>query len=129
MGNPLPPVTVVPALAVGSPPVNAVRLIPAKDSVIAGTTYTFVLADDGLWKRCTNASAVALTIPPHSDVALPLNSTIIVSQDGAGAVTIVAGAGVTLNAAGGKVATAAQYGVCQLFQNTLNVWTLFGNLA
>lgn len=129
MSNPLPPPTVVPGLAVGPSRENSTRVIPAKDSVVAGTTYTLVLQDDGLWKRCTNAAAVTITIPPNSSVAFPVNSAVIFSQDGAGQVTIAAGAGVTLHSAGGLVATSAQYAVVQIFQNTANVWTLFGSLA
>ncbi len=129
MGNPLKPPTVLAALAIGPSLENSTRVIPAQDSVVAGTTYTLVLQDDGLWKRCTNGSAVTITIPPNSTVPLPVNSSIIFSQDGAGQVTLAAGAGVTLHSAGAKLASAAQYAVIQIFQNSANVWSVFGNLT
>ncbi len=51
MGNPLKPPTVLAALAIGPSLENSTRVIPAQDSVVAGTTYTLVLQDDGLRLR------------------------------------------------------------------------------
>lgn len=73
-----------------------------------GTSYTLALTDKGKDVRCTNAAAVTLTIPPNSSVAFPVNSWLLFSQGGAGAVTATAGAGVTLRAPNGA-ATTAQY--------------------
>lgn len=129
MARPLPPPTVVSALAIGPSLGTATRVIPPVVSAESGTTYTMILLDDGLWKQFTAATAVTVTIPPNSSVAFPINAGIIIQQYGAGQVTIVAGAGVTLQSAGGLVATAAQYAVCQAFQVATNTWVLFGNLA
>ena len=64
-----------------------------------GTTYTLVIGDEYLnGVSMTNASANTITIPPNSAVAFPVNTKILITQGGAGATTVAAGAGVTLNA-------------------------------
>jgi hypothetical protein len=76
--------------------------LPGRGAVNAqtGTTYTLVIGDEYLdGVRQTNAAANTITIPPNADVAFPVGSTkIFIIQGGAGATTIAAGAGVTLNA-------------------------------
>jgi len=72
----------------------------------SGTTYTLVLTDAGKDVRCTNASAITLTVPPNSSVAFAIGTVVLFSQGGAGAVTASAGAGVTLRAANGSATTA-----------------------
>lgn len=129
MANPLPRPTVLTALAIGPASNSAVRVIPPSVDLISGTTYTLVLSDDGLWKSCTNGSAVTLTIPPNSSVGFPLYSSVIIEQAGAGTVTITAGAGVTIQSAGSLVNTNGQYAVVQIFQKSTDVWSLFGNLT
>lgn len=86
-----------------------------------GTTYTLVLADAGKDVRCTNASAITLTVPPNSSVAFPVGTWLLFSQGGAGIVTAAAGAGVTLNAAFG-VDTSAQYDVRGLEKTDTDTW-------
>lgn len=98
-------------------------------SPVAGTTYTFAASDRGGFKQFTNAGAVAATIPPNSAVPFPIDSVLTWYQGGAGQVTILAGAGVTLQSAGGKVATAAQYAVASAIKVGANTWLLMGNLA
>lgn len=48
-----------------------------------GTSYTFVLADNGKYCRFTNSGAVTVTVPPNSSVALPVGTQIDVIQGGA----------------------------------------------
>lgn len=55
----------------------------------SGTVYTFTAADAGKEVRCTNAAAITLTVPLEATVAFPIGQMIVVSQGGAGAVTIV----------------------------------------
>ena len=62
---------------------------------VAGTAHTTAPADAGGVLRCTNASAVTVTIGPG---AYPDAALLTVRAVGAGGVTLVAGAGVTLNA-------------------------------
>jgi C4-dicarboxylate-specific signal transduction histidine kinase len=93
-----------------------------------GTTYTTVLADDGKLITCSNAAAIALTIPPNSSVAYGIGTQINIAQLGAGTVTITAGAGVTLNSAGAKLKTDAQYAVATCVKTDTNTWFVVGNL-
>ena len=94
-----------------------------------GTTYTTVLADDGKLVTCDNAASIALTIPPNSSVAYGIGTQINIAQLGAGQVTITAGAGVTLNSAGAKLKTAAQYAVATCVKTDTNTWFVVGNLS
>jgi C4-dicarboxylate-specific signal transduction histidine kinase len=93
-----------------------------------GTTYTTVLADDGKLITCSNASAIALTIPPNSSVAYGIGTQINIAQLGAGTVTITAGAGVTLNSDGAKLKLNAQYAVATCVKTDTNTWFVVGNL-
>jgi C4-dicarboxylate-specific signal transduction histidine kinase len=93
-----------------------------------GTTYTTVLTDDGKLITCSNASAIALTIPPNSSVAYGIGTQINIAQLGAGQVTLVAGAGVTLNSAGAKLKLDAQYAVATCVKTDTNTWFVVGNL-
>ena len=94
-----------------------------------GTTYTTVLADDGKLITCSNASAIALTIPPNSSVAYGIGTQINIAQLGAGQVTITAGAGVTLNTAGAKLKLSAQYAVATCVKTDTNTWFVVGSLS
>ena len=77
----------------------------------------------------TNASAIALTVPPASSVSWAAGTEIDVQQDGAGQVTVTPGSGVTINSYGGKTKTVGQYAVCTLKYEGADVWTLAGGLA
>jgi hypothetical protein len=85
--------------------------------------YTLVLADAGKDVRVTSATAVNVTIPPNSSVAFA-NAMLMVSQGGAGVVTVVAGAGVTLRAPNGA-STSAIYDARGLEQIGTNEWRVW----
>lgn len=95
------------------------------------TAYTFVYDDSGKYIQFTSGSSVAATVPPNSSlaVAFPIGAVLTLEQNGAGTVTPTAGAGVTINSAGGATHTNAQYAVVSLIQVSANVWTMFGNMA
>ena len=94
-----------------------------------GTTYTTVLTDDGKLITCSNASAISVTIPPNSSVAYGIGTQLNFAQLGAGQVTLVAGAGVTLNSAGAKLKLNAQYAVATCVKTDTNTWFVVGNLS
>lgn len=71
----------------------------------AGVAYTLALTDAGKDIRCTNASAITLTVPSSSFVPFPVGTLIAFSQGGAGAVTAVPGSGVTINQKNGTTTT------------------------
>jgi len=93
-----------------------------------GTTYTAVLTDDGKLVTMSNASANTITIPPNSGVAFGIGTQINIAQLGAGATTIVAGSGVTLNSAGAKLKLDAQYAVATCVKTGTDTWFVVGNL-
>lgn len=93
-----------------------------------GTSYTFVLADDGLLCTFSNAAAQTVTVPPNSSVAFPVGAKIDVAALGAGKVTLAQGAGVTINSAAGYKALGAQYAGGTLIKLATDTWLLIGNL-
>jgi hypothetical protein len=93
-----------------------------------GTTYTTVLSDDGKLITCSNAASISVTVPPNSSVAYGIGTQLNFAQLGAGQVTLVAGAGVTLNSAGAKLKLDAQYAVATCVKTDTNTWFVVGNL-
>lgn len=98
-------------------------------STFTTTTYTFTLSDINGYKLANNAAAITVTVPKNSSVSFPPGAVLTLEQTGAGQVTFVADTGVTINSAGGLLATSAQKAVVSLLQTSINTWTLFGNLA
>lgn len=96
---------------------------------VAGTTYTFELADVNRYIRFTNAGAITATIPLNSVTPFPLNKVLTFEQAGAGAVMLVGAGGVTINSVNAALATAAQFSVIQAIKVGADAWTAFGNLA
>jgi hypothetical protein len=97
-------------------------------STQTGTSYTAVLGDANTYIRFTNASAVSFTIPPNSSVAFPVNTLIEVEQAGAGALSFVAGTGVTLNSRASDLTLAGQYAVAFAKKVATDTWTVNGDL-
>jgi len=97
-----------------------------------GTTYTTVLADNNKLVTLSNASAIAVTIPPNSSVAYPVGAQINFAQFGAGQVTFGGGSGVTI-ASTGATATApklrAQYSTATAVQTSTDTWLIMGDIS
>ncbi|MCY1306534.1 hypothetical protein D9M70_563990 [compost metagenome] len=55
-----------------------------------------MLADQNKHKRMTSASARTVTVPANSSVAFPVSTEVDIERYGAGTLTIVAAAGVTI---------------------------------
>ncbi len=85
---------------------------------------TASLADAGCFLRFTGAAT--LTIPPNATVAFPLGTEIDGIQAGAGALTIAAGAGVTLNSSGGDLVLAGQFSSFTAKKVGTNEWDVVG---
>lgn len=94
----------------------------------ATTARTLLLTDAKRHIRCTNASAVAVTVPPQVSVRWVAGTEILVERAGAGSLTIVAGAGVTLRSPRTLVAD-AQYSVVSVRRVALNEWVVSGDTA
>lgn len=94
-----------------------------------GTTYTFVLTDDGKLVTCDNASAITVTVPLNASVAFGIGTQINIMQLGAGQVTISPTSGVTIRSSGSKLKTYGQYAVATLVKIATDTWVAVGNLA
>jgi hypothetical protein len=86
-----------------------------------GTTYTFALSDIGKIVTASNAASQTYTIPPQSSVVWVANTTLNVTNLGAGVVTFAAGAGVTVT---NTANTLSQYQSAQLIRTGSNAWTV-----
>jgi hypothetical protein len=96
-----------------------------------GTSYTLALADNGKLVTLANSSAIAVTIPLNSSVALPVGAVIIMAAYGTGAVTISGAGGVTVVSNGATAATPvirAQYSSVAAIQTSANNWLVAGDL-
>lgn len=100
---------------------SAVAATPTVNAQSA--SYTLALADAASTTvTLNNASANNLTVPTNASVAIPVGSVIYVSQVGAGATTIVAAGGVTLDALNGNLVLAGVYGLARLQKIATNEW-------
>ena len=90
-----------------------------------GTTYTFALDDATLYKlvTATNAAASTYTVPPQSSVTWVTGAVLRILNQGAGAVTLTPGSGVTLN---GASLILSQYQYAELHRTASNAWTVTG---
>jgi hypothetical protein len=80
----------------------------------AGASYTLAATDCGTTILFTNASAITATAPN----SLPAGCAIAIEQQGAGQVTIAAGAGATQHSAHGFTKTYGQYAILGVFVDT-----------
>ena len=94
-----------------------------------GTTYTLVLTDAQKLVTLTNAAAITMTVPPNSSVALGIGTQILLYQGGAGAVTVAAGSGVTINSPGSALDLYAQYSTALLLKIATDTWILAGDIV
>lgn len=97
-----------------------------------GTTYTTVLADENKLVTLSNAASITATIPLNSSVAYPVGAQITFARFGAGSVTIVGAAGVTLVSTGATPAQPAlrvQYSSATCIQTSTNNWLVVGDIT
>jgi hypothetical protein len=85
--------------------------------------------DTGALLVCSSESAMTLTIQPDATVAIPVESSLVVTQWGAGQVTIAPGSGVTIRSAGGLRATRAQFSQITLIKTATDEWLLGGDFG
>jgi hypothetical protein len=124
----IPPSANVQAI-LGSANYAAIRaLLVAPVTTQAGTSYTAVLADANSYITFTNGSAVTFTIPPNSSQPFPIGTVIEIEQAGAGALSVAAGAGVTINSRAADLTLAGQYGVAFIKKKATDTWTFNGDL-
>ena len=104
-------------------------------TVVAGETtivektdnYTLALTDKGKTLEMNAATSKTFTIPPNASVAFATNTWINLARTGAGAVTVLAGAGVTLNGVStGSCTITAQWGGATIRKRDTNTWVIVG---
>ena len=97
-----------------------------------GTSYTFVVADDGKFVTASNANPITVTIPPISSEAYPIGAQLNIVQKGAGQVTFAQGAGVTIRSTG-TTATApklrVQYSSATAVHEGSDIWYVVGDIS
>lgn len=106
-------------------PEDGCCLVPTSPHV---TSYTLQFADAHKAVEIASASAAVVTIPPHASVPFEPGTVIEVVRMGAGTVEVVAGAGVTMNAAVIPALIVQQYGSVSLRQRDYNEWVVTGDL-
>nr|WP_274635521.1 hypothetical protein [Microbacterium bovistercoris] len=106
---------------------QAADLLVAVTAVTAN--YTLVLTDGGKAVEMSNSSARTITVPPNSSVAFPTGTVIECVRMGAGAVTIAAGAGVTIRNAAAVLTLHAQYSIVSLRKLATDEWIVTGDLG
>ena len=93
----------------------------------AGTSYTIKRRNLGGVLRTTSGSAVTVLVPPSTQLDASDNDVVNILVLGAGQVTVVAGAGVTVNTAE-TLKSAKQYAAMMLINTGTDEWLLVGNL-
>ncbi|MGB9154223.1 MAG: hypothetical protein WCD70_14175 [Alphaproteobacteria bacterium] len=99
---------------------------PVKITTQTGS-YTLAATDAGSYIEMTSASALTLTVPPNSSVGFSIGTEIAFGQHGAGALSVVAGSGVTID----RLSTlnmVGQYATAALLKVGTNEWILSGAL-
>lgn len=102
---------------------TAVRaIVPTIRTVTADTVLA--LSDDVL--RISTSGTVVVTVPNNTDVAFPIGSVVQIRRNGAGAVSVAAATGVTIN---GYLTGVPQYGSYALMKANTNAWDIEGGVA
>jgi len=99
-----------------------------------GTTYTFVLTDNGKFVTASNASAQTYSIPTNASVAFPVGTQIHIIQIGAGQVTInaVTPGTTTILSVGATAASpkiSQQYGAATCIKTATDAWYVIGSIV
>lgn len=88
-------------------------------------SYTLVLSDKAKEVRMNVAGSNNLTVPPNSSVAFPIGSMVTISQYGAGQISVVQGAGVTIRSSAGNLLSPGQYSPMVIRKIATDEWYLW----
>ncbi len=99
-----------------------------------GTTYTFVLTDNGKLVTASNASAQTYSIPTNASVAYPVGTQINLIQIGAGQVTVQAVTSGTTTVLSNATTAAApktrnQYAALTAIKVATDTWYVVGDIV
>ena len=98
-------------------------------SVTVTGSRTLALTDNHKKLKCTNSSAIIITVPNHYSVTFPVGSPLTIQQYGTGGVTIAASPGVTIRSKEDKMKLGGQYSGVTLVKEATNEWWLAGDLV
>jgi hypothetical protein len=93
------------------------------------SSHTIQAADAERIIFMNSASSNNYTVAPNSSVAIPLYTTIWISQTGAGVTTVVEGGGVTVTPSSGSLIAPAQNALMMLYKTGTDTWLLFNGTA
>lgn len=97
--------------------------------VITDALYTLSLDDAGKLLLHDDTSSPTITIPPHSDVPLPIGTTVYLMNVNTGVPVVTRGASVQLRIAGSatnKDVSIAEWGEATLVNYGTDTWLIFG---
>jgi hypothetical protein len=99
-----------------------------------GTTYTFVLTDNGKLVTASNAAAQTYSIPTNASVAYPIGTQINLIQIGAGQVTVSAATPGTTTISSNAATPAGpkcrnQFAALTCIKVATDVWYVIGDIA
>lgn len=122
------------ALVFGTSPAISDPKIAQSINSQTGTSYTFVLADQGKYITASNASAITVSIPTNASIAFPIGTSIDLFQLGAGQVTVqAASSGTTTVLSTGATAaspkTRVQYSALTCKKVATDTWHVIGDIA
>lgn len=103
------------------------RAIAQRPVTITSATAT-ASNDPTVFYEMNSGSAQTLTIPTGM-TRWPIGSIMTIVQLGAGAVSIAAAGGVTINTAASSLISQGQYNVIQLLNMGTDSWLAFGGLG
>ena len=95
-------------------------------NVLAGTSYTMVLADKGKLLEFENTGSITLTIPTNATAAFDIGDRVDVLLASTGTLSIIGDTGVTLNAEGDLTTISSQWTRVTLIKRGTNSWVLTG---
>ena len=102
--------------------------ISATVDVQAASAYTLQAADNNNIVEMSNGAANTLDIPANASVGIPVGAMFSVVQVGAGATTIQAAAGVTLNGVSeGSATLSGQWSGVSLYKRATDAWVIQGD--
>lgn len=91
-------------------------------------SYTLALTDEGNIQKCLSASAIVVTIPKSTTVAMPALVEIVIVNYGAGTVTVTPATDVTLNGGAVGIPLSAQYSWVTIKQMATDEWVIMGGI-
>jgi len=128
-GNNVVDITANPGLALTktpSPAIGGTQGEKIRENLVTSTAYTLAASDANMLVTLDNAAAITLTVPAN---VFSAKDVLNIMQHGAGQVSVVAGAGMTILSAGGKLKLAGQYSAASILFRTPTQCELFGDIA